>query len=79
MSMDVEPNSTTLVTLLSSCSSLRAFKLGKAVHGNCLRNLHKSNLMLDKAVLDFYLRCGSLATARYLFVNMPKERCGFLD
>lgn len=73
------PNSTTRVTLLSLCSSLRAFKLGKAVHGHCLRNLHESNLMLDNAVLDFYLRCGSLATAIYLFVNMPKERCGFLD
>ncbi|KAM5570169.1 hypothetical protein ABKV19_017268 [Rosa sericea] len=72
-SMDVEPNITTLVTVLSSCSSLRAFKLGKAVHGHCLRNLHKRNLILDNVVLDFCLRCGSLVAARYLFVIMPKR------
>ncbi|KAH7543544.1 hypothetical protein FEM48_Zijuj02G0195200 [Ziziphus jujuba var. spinosa] len=32
-SMDVEPNSTTLVSVISACSSLGAFKLGKAIHG----------------------------------------------
>ncbi|PRQ20846.1 putative pentatricopeptide [Rosa chinensis] len=73
MSMDVKPNSTTLVTVLSSCSTLRALKFGKAVHGHCLRNFRERNLILDNAVLDFYLRCGSLASARYLFVNMPKR------
>ncbi|XP_061988232.1 pentatricopeptide repeat-containing protein At1g08070, chloroplastic-like [Rosa rugosa] len=73
MSMDVKPNSTTLVTVLSSCSTLRALKFGKAVHGHCLRNFRERNLILDNAVLDFYLRCGSLAGARYLFVNMPKR------
>ncbi|PRQ37789.1 putative pentatricopeptide [Rosa chinensis] len=73
MSMDADPNVTTLVTVLSSCSSLRAFKLGKAVHGHCLRNVHKCNMILDNAMLDFYLRCGSLVAARYLFVIMPKR------
>ncbi|PRQ20813.1 putative pentatricopeptide [Rosa chinensis] len=73
MSMDVKPNSTTLVTVLSSCSTLRALKFGKAFHGHCLRNFRERNLILDNAVLDFYLRCGSLASARYLFVNMPKR------
>ncbi|KAL6176714.1 hypothetical protein ACLB2K_053347 [Fragaria x ananassa] len=73
VSMDVNPNPTTLVTVLSSSTTLRAIKFGKAVHGHCLRNFHESNLILDNAVLDFYLRCGSLASARYLFVNMPKR------
>ncbi|KAM5548656.1 hypothetical protein ABKV19_000199 [Rosa sericea] len=73
MSMDVKPNSTTLVTVLSSCSTLRALKFGKAVHGHFLRNFQERNLILDNAVLDFYLRCGSLASARHLFVNMPKR------
>ncbi|CAL9018241.1 unnamed protein product [Prunus brigantina] len=73
MSMDVEPNYATLVIVMSACSSLGAFKFGKAVHGYCLRNLRARNIILDNAVLDFYLRCGSLESARYLFVNMPKR------
>nr|XP_023898424.1 pentatricopeptide repeat-containing protein At1g08070, chloroplastic-like [Quercus suber]XP_023898425.1 pentatricopeptide repeat-containing protein At1g08070, chloroplastic-like [Quercus suber]XP_023898427.1 pentatricopeptide repeat-containing protein At1g08070, chloroplastic-like [Quercus suber] len=71
--MNVKPNSTTLVSVLSACSSLRALKLGKAIHGYSLRNLDESNIILDNVVLDFYVRCGSLGSAKYLFVNMPKR------
>ncbi|KAM1804524.1 hypothetical protein ACFX12_030378 [Malus domestica] len=73
MSMDVPPNSTTLVIVMSACSSLGALKFGKSVHGYCMRKLSERNVILDNAVLDFYMRCGSLVSARYLFVNMPRR------
>ncbi|KAM1261648.1 hypothetical protein ACFX13_027602 [Malus domestica] len=73
MSMDVPPNSTTLVIVMSTCSSLGALKFGKSVHGYCMRKLFERNVILDNAVLDFYMRCGSLVSARCLFVNMPKR------
>ncbi|CAN6698721.1 unnamed protein product [Malus baccata var. baccata] len=73
MSMDVPPNSTTLVIVMSACSSLGALKFGKSVHGYCMRKLFERNVILDNAVLDFYMRCGSLVSARCLFVNMPKR------
>ncbi|XP_015875883.3 pentatricopeptide repeat-containing protein At1g08070, chloroplastic [Ziziphus jujuba] len=72
-SMDVEPNSTTLVSVISACSSLGAFKLGKAIHGFSMRKLCQTNIVLDNAMLDFYVRCGSLVNARYIFENMPKR------
>lgn len=73
-SMDVEPNAASLVSVLSACSSLRAVKLGKAIHGYCLKNLiEDDNIILNNAVLDFYLKCGSLTSARYLFVKMPER------
>ncbi|KAB1227656.1 hypothetical protein CJ030_MR1G023278 [Morella rubra] len=71
--MNVKPNSTTLVSVMSACASLRALKLGKAIHGYSLRNLDGSNIILDNVILDFYVRCGSLARAKYLFVNMHKR------
>lgn len=71
--MDVKPNSTTLVSVMSACSSLRALKLGKAIHGYSLRGLSESNIILNNVMLDFYVRCGSLASAKYLFVNMTKR------
>lgn len=73
MSMDVPPNSTTLVIVMSACSSLGALKFGKSVHGYCMRKLSERNVILDNAVLDFYMRCRSLVSARCLFVNMPKR------
>ena len=38
-----------------------------------MRKLSERNVILDNAVLDYYKRCGSLVSARYLFVNMPKR------
>lgn len=73
LSMDVEPNSFTLVSVLTACSSLGALKLGKAVHGYSLRNSSESNVILDNAIMDFYTRCGNLVDAGHMFVNMPKR------
>ncbi|XP_038878297.1 pentatricopeptide repeat-containing protein At1g08070, chloroplastic-like [Benincasa hispida] len=73
LSMNVRPNSTTLVTALSACSSLRCLKLGKAIHGLRLRSLNEENVSLDNALLDFYVRCGYLRSAEYLFDEMPKR------
>ncbi|XP_062083209.1 pentatricopeptide repeat-containing protein At2g29760, chloroplastic-like [Humulus lupulus] len=73
LSMDVEPNSFTLVSVMSACSSLRALKLGKAVHGYSLRNLSEHNIILDNAILDFYTSCGCLVNANNLFDKMPKR------
>ncbi|XP_052289020.1 pentatricopeptide repeat-containing protein At1g08070, chloroplastic-like [Citrus sinensis] len=71
--IDVKPNANTLVSVLSACSSLVSHKLGKAIHAHSLRNLNENNIILDNAILDFYIRCGSLASCGYLFVKMPKR------
>nr|DAD29853.1 TPA_asm: hypothetical protein HUJ06_031321 [Nelumbo nucifera] len=73
VSMDVRPNSMTLVSLLSACSQLRALHLGKAVHGLSLRNLTDCNVFVDNALLDMYVKCGSLDRARNLFGRMSKR------
>ncbi|EXB93300.1 hypothetical protein L484_015288 [Morus notabilis] len=72
-SMDVDPNSFTLVSVMTACSSLRALTLGKAVHGYSLRNFGENNVILDNAILDLYASCGSLKYAGNLFVKMPKR------
>lgn len=72
-SMDVEPNCSTLVSALSACCSIRAVKYGKAIHRYVLRNLNEDNIILGNAILEFYIRCGSLSTAHHLFVKMPKR------
>ncbi|KAM7523411.1 hypothetical protein LguiA_013313 [Lonicera macranthoides] len=73
-SMDVKPNSVTLVSVLSACCNVKALNLGKAVHSYGLKNVsYERNLIFDNALLDFYVKRGSLAYARHLFVKMPER------
>jgi pentatricopeptide repeat protein len=58
---------------MSACASLRALKLGKAIQGYSFRNLDGNNTILDNVMVDFNVRCGSLESAKYLFVNMPNR------
>ncbi|KAJ0084634.1 hypothetical protein Patl1_29762 [Pistacia atlantica] len=71
--MNVRPNCVTLVSVLSACCGLRSLKLGKAVHGYSLRNVDGFNIVLGNAMLDFYVGCGSILAAEYLFVKMPER------
>lgn len=71
--MDVKPNATTIVTVLSACIALRAVKMGKSLYCYSLKNFDDEedhNLVLDNALLDFYVKFGDLRCANYLFVNM---------
>ncbi|KAI9083793.1 hypothetical protein K1719_034261 [Acacia pycnantha] len=72
-SMDVKPNSATLVSALSACSCLKALTLGKAIHAYGLKRMVDNNIVFDNAMLDVYARCGSLVNAEHLFANMSKR------
>lgn len=71
--MDVSPNSTTIVTVISACISIRAVKIGKSVHCYSLKNFVEDNVVLENVVLDFYVKFGSLRSAQYLFDTMCKR------
>ncbi|XP_042512918.1 pentatricopeptide repeat-containing protein At1g08070, chloroplastic-like [Macadamia integrifolia] len=70
VSMDVKPNSMTLVCLLSACARLRALDKGKEIHAYCFRNLNGDNVIVDNAILELYVKCGSLSSAQLLFETM---------
>lgn len=70
LSMDVKPNTSTLVSVVSACCGLRAVRFGKAIHGYSLRSMDGDNIILDNALLDFYVKCGYLVSAKYLFMKM---------
>ncbi|XP_038975857.1 pentatricopeptide repeat-containing protein At3g46790, chloroplastic-like isoform X2 [Phoenix dactylifera] len=74
-SMDARPNPMTLVSVLPACSRLKALNLGKSVHAFGLRSFggHRSNLILDNAMLELYVSCGDLVAARHLFGEMAER------
>lgn len=71
--MSVKPNAMTLVSVLSACSHLRALRWGRAVHGHSLRNLSSMNIFVANAILDMYMKCGSLVSAWKLFGTMGER------
>lgn len=66
----MKPNAATLVAALSACSSLRALRLGKSVHGYGLRLIVDGNVVFDNAVLDLYAKCGAVKNGQNLFDKM---------
>ncbi|CAL0304582.1 unnamed protein product [Lupinus luteus] len=70
--MDVESNVVTLVSVFSACSPLKALKYGKAIHGYGLMKMI-INVIFDNALLNLYIKCGSLLNAWKLFVKMRKR------
>ncbi|KAI4301326.1 hypothetical protein L6164_034614 [Bauhinia variegata] len=67
---DIEPNEVTLIAVLSACSQKGDISMGKTIHEFIRKKDKNYSLNLQNALLDMYVKCGSLVTARELFDNM---------
>ncbi|XP_065859196.1 pentatricopeptide repeat-containing protein At2g22410, mitochondrial-like [Euphorbia lathyris] len=67
---DVEPNEVTMISVLSACSENGDLSVGKSIHEYVKKKNLNINLNLMNAVLDMYVKCGCLSTAREIFNNM---------
>ncbi|KAI4306045.1 hypothetical protein L6164_029357 [Bauhinia variegata] len=70
---DQEPNTATLVAVLSACSHLASLEKGERVHHYLNRKGFKLNLPLGTALVDMYAKCGQLKRSRQLF-NLLEEK-----
>ncbi|XP_074343629.1 pentatricopeptide repeat-containing protein At2g29760, chloroplastic-like [Apium graveolens] len=71
--MNVRPNCTTIVTVLSACISIRAVKIGKCVCCYGLKNFEYDNGVLGNVVLDFFVKFGGLECVWYLFGRLRRR------
>lgn len=67
------PDSIILLAAIRACSVLASSHQARILHGVIIRCSPESELVLDTAVLDLYVKCGSLAYSRKAF-NKMKER-----
>nr|KYP57618.1 hypothetical protein KK1_003883 [Cajanus cajan] len=71
----VTPDNYTYPLVLKACSCMHALQLGRWVHATILYNeLHrkiKPNVYVHCAVIDMFVKCGSLEDARSVFEEMP--------
>ncbi|XP_075518098.1 pentatricopeptide repeat-containing protein At4g30700 [Primulina tabacum] len=68
--LDIHPNHVTITSILSACAQLGALSLGKWVHDLIKREYLDSNIYVSTALIDMYMKCGSIEEARRLFDNM---------
>ncbi|XP_074295469.1 putative pentatricopeptide repeat-containing protein At3g05240 [Silene latifolia] len=67
-------DSTTLLSVLSACSELNSFGIGKQVHGYLLRNhIHCLNNFLPNSLMEVYCTSGSMIYAMRLFEVSRKD------
>ena len=71
--VNVQPNESTMVTVLSACAQSGSVELGNWVRSWIENSVLGSNLRLVNALIDMYSKCGDLETARRLFDGLHQR------
>lgn len=73
LTSDVEPNEVTMIALLSACSQKGDSVMGRTLHEHIRRKGITCSVNLLNTMLDMYVKCGCLGTAREIFNNMERR------
>lgn len=68
-----KPNKITFVCLLKACDGSAALEDGKHIHYHIRRRCVETNRVVGMALVDMYIRCGTLKSALKVFNKIPKE------
>ncbi|ONI30726.1 hypothetical protein PRUPE_1G269600 [Prunus persica] len=68
------PNSVTLLSVLSACASLLYLRFGKQVHGLMMKIEVELDTMLGTALVDMYSKCGCWQLAYGTFKELNENR-----
>ncbi|XP_057964445.1 pentatricopeptide repeat-containing protein At3g12770-like [Malania oleifera] len=63
----IVPDSVTLLSVIRACSSLASYLQARLIHGYVTRCFSKNRIALETAIIDLYVKCGSLEYARKVF------------
>ncbi|GMI90481.1 hypothetical protein like AT2G40720 [Hibiscus trionum] len=67
------PDSVSITSVLTAVSSIAALLNGKIIHGYLVRFEIESDIPLENALMDMYIKCGFLKYAEYIFQNMSQK------
>ncbi|KAK3204973.1 hypothetical protein Dsin_019019 [Dipteronia sinensis] len=68
-----KPNSVTLVSLLSACTSLIDVSAGESIHSHIIVNGMGLDVALGTALVEMYSKCGHVEKALVVFNSMPEK------
>jgi pentatricopeptide repeat protein len=69
----MKPNSNTFASVLPAYASLRALEQGSGIHQEILRSGFQFDVFVGSALVDMYVKCGSLEKARDVFDKMTQR------
>ncbi|KAL3521318.1 hypothetical protein ACH5RR_019467 [Cinchona calisaya] len=67
------PNPVSITTVLLAISSAAALLKGKAIHAFKIRLQIPHDIQMENALIDMYMKCGSLGYAEHVFHNMSNR------
>ncbi|KAJ3683154.1 hypothetical protein LUZ60_013381 [Juncus effusus] len=74
---NVKPDRVSITVAISACTDLNALDLGGWIYAYICRNWNKyeilEDLVLQNALINMYVKCGDIKSAKYLF-DMAKRR-----
>ncbi|CAA0833822.1 Pentatricopeptide repeat-containing protein -mitochondrial [Striga hermonthica] len=65
------PDNLTFPFVAKACAKLADLKLSQMVHGHVAKTPHSSDIYVQTAMVDMYVKCGHLECAHQLFDEMP--------
>ncbi|XP_059637911.1 pentatricopeptide repeat-containing protein At2g29760, chloroplastic-like [Cornus florida] len=69
----VKPDETTIVCVLAACASISDLQYGRYVHQFVLQNSIRQDIFVKTALIDMYLKCGSLDAAMVIFYKTEEK------
>ncbi|XP_019053332.1 PREDICTED: pentatricopeptide repeat-containing protein At2g22410, mitochondrial isoform X2 [Nelumbo nucifera] len=66
----IEPDEVTMIGMVSSCAQMEDLNLGREFHRYIEERGLKMTIPLSNALMDMYVKCGSLESAELLFNSM---------
>ncbi|XP_068636266.1 pentatricopeptide repeat-containing protein At2g42920, chloroplastic-like [Aristolochia californica] len=74
--LGLNPDESTLVSVVSAIADLGLLDLGKRIHGYLTRHQFSLSGVLGTALIDMYSNCGSIQTAYKIFESFPNKTVG---
>eukprot|EP01018_Ginkgo_biloba_P019053 Gb_20266 [translate_table: standard] len=69
----MKANQFTFASSVSACASLSALEVGKQVHAYAIKTGVESGVCVGSALVDMYVKCGSIEDAQNVFDIMPEH------
>ncbi|KAJ6304115.1 hypothetical protein OIU77_017902 [Salix suchowensis] len=64
---DTEPNEFTFATVLTSCTGVLGFELGRQIHSLIIKRNYESHIFVGSSLLDMYAKAGGIHEAQGIF------------
>ncbi|XP_038688984.1 pentatricopeptide repeat-containing protein At3g26782, mitochondrial-like [Tripterygium wilfordii] len=69
----ITTDSVTLLSVIRACSNLSSFLQARTIHSIITRGYRQTNMAVDTALVDLYVKCGSLRYSRRVFDRMHER------